>query len=404
MSAPPVLDNAAAPAGRTFRERRRHWSPMKRLLWLTLFLTVDLILIGSFVRVSDAGLGCPDWPGCYGQFSPFGAMSEIRAEMAVRPDGPVTVYKAWIEMIHRYIASGLGLLIIVLAWQSFRTAGASVRLALATVGWVILQGLFGMWTVTMQLQPAIVTAHMLGALVLLAMLLSQWWRLEYRGTSAGPQVTRPGGDSAVNPVMHPAVRPDRVLALGAGLLAVLLFAQTALGAWVSSNYATLACRDFPMCQGQWFPAMDLKGGFELWRPLGHSAAGHPITFAALTAIHMVHRWAAFVVLAVILWVGLRARRQAGTWWLGRLLLAVAALQVTTGLTNVFLEWPAPAAILHTAGAAALFGTALMLRWHVQPGPGKTFRGPDPAPQQGPSRPRQSPDGVGRVVPPTPAAR
>ena len=357
----PALETPIPARGQSLGERRRRWSPMKRLLWVTLFLTVDLILIGSFVRVSDAGLGCPDWPGCYGQFSPFGAMSEIRAEMAVRPDGPVTVYKAWIEMVHRYIASGLGLLIIVLAWKSRRTAGASVSLALATVAWVILQGLFGMWTVTMKLQPAIVTAHMLGALILLAMLLAQWWRLEYRGAPADLQAGR---------VPSP---PDRTLALAAGLLAGLLFVQTALGAWVSSNYATLACRDFPMCQGQWLPPMDLKGGFELWRPLGHSAAGHPITFAALTAIHVVHRWAAFIVLAVLLWVALRARRQAATRWLGNLLLIVAGLQLTTGLTNVFLEWPAPAAILHTAGAAVLFGTALMLRWHAQSGPGLPVR-------------------------------
>lgn len=324
---------------------------MKKLLWVTLFLTIDLILIGSFVRVSDAGLGCPDWPGCYGKFSPFGAMAEIREEMDARPHGPVTVYKAWIEMIHRYIASGLGLLIIVLVWQSRRTAGASTPLAVATLAWVILQGLFGMWTVTMRLQPAIVTAHMLGALILLALLLAQWRRLDRAGVDPAPPRRTAGR-----------------LAAGAGVLAVLLFVQTALGAWVSSNYATLACRDFPMCQGRWLPPMDLHIGFELWRPLGHSAAGHPITFAALTAIHMVHRWFAFVVLAVLIWVGSRARRQPETRRFGNLLFGFAALQVGTGLTNIFLEWPALAAILHTAGAAVLFGTALMLRWHVQSGP------------------------------------
>ena len=338
----------------SLRERRKHWSPMKRLLWVTLFLTIDLILLGSFVRVSDAGLGCPDWPGCYGRFSPFGAMAEIREEMIARPDGPVTVYKAWVEMIHRYIASGLGLLIIILVWQSRRTPAASVTLAVFTLGWVILQGLFGMWTVTMRLQPAIVTAHMLGALVLLALLLAQWSRL---GRADG--VGSVGGPGPAGSGMA-----DARLASAAGLLVVLLFIQTALGAWVSSNYATLACRDFPMCQGQWLPPMDLRTGFELWRPLGHSAAGHPITFAALTAIHVVHRWFAVVVLAVLAWVALRARRQADTRHFGNLLFGIAALQLGTGLTNVFLEWPAPAAVLHTAGAAVLFGTALMLRWHV----------------------------------------
>lgn len=357
----------------TLRERRRHWSPMKRLLWVTLFLTLDLILLGSFVRVSDAGLGCPDWPGCYGRFSPFGAMAEIREEMMARPDGPVTVYKAWVEMIHRYLASALGLLIIILVWQSRRTAGASVALAVVTLGWVILQGLFGMWTVTMRLQPAIVTAHMLGALILLALLLAQWSRLGRDGNdvasgSAPQAAARSGTGQKTSSARTHAPVVDPGLANAAGLLVVLLFVQTALGAWVSSNYATLACRDFPLCQGQWLPPMDLRTGFELWRPLGHSAAGHPITFAALTAIHVVHRWFAFVVLAVLAWVALRARRLPDTRRFGNLLLGIAALQVGTGLTNVFLEWPAPAAVLHTAGAAVLFGTALMLRWHVQSGP------------------------------------
>lgn len=339
---------------------------MKRLLWLTLFLTLDLILLGSFVRVSDAGLGCPDWPGCYGKFSPFGAMAEIREEMAVRPDGPVTVFKAWVEMVHRYVASGLGLLIIILAWQSRRTPGASTPLGLATVGWVILQGLFGMWTVTMRLQPAIVAAHMLGALILLGMLLAQWHRLEREQAGLARPGPAPGN-------------VDPGLARAAGLVAVLLFIQTALGAWVSSNYATLACRDFPLCQGQWLPPMDLRGGFELWRPLGHSAAGHPITFAALTAIHVVHRWAAFVVLAVIAWVVWRAWRHPAYRHIAGLLAAVALAQVGTGLTNVFLEWPAPAAVLHTAGAAVLFGTALMLRWRVKSGLGDSARSGQAAP-------------------------
>jgi len=367
MSAPEAGVTSAT-ARPTLRERRRLWSPMKKLLWVTLFLTIDLILIGSFVRVSDAGLGCPDWPGCYGKFSPFGAMAEIREEMDARPHGPVTVYKAWIEMIHRYIASGLGLLIIILVWQSRRTPGASTALAGVTLAWVILQGLFGMWTVTMRLQPAIVTAHMLGALVLLALLLAQWRRLDR--ASAGPvAVTRSVGADGGAAGRHLALPGSAAarLALAAGLLALLLFIQTALGAWVSSNYATLACRDFPLCQGQWLPPMDLRIGFELWRPLGHSAAGHPITFAALTAIHVVHRWFAFVVLAVLIWVGSQARRHPDTRRFGNLLFGFAALQVGTGLTNVFLEWPAPAAVLHTAGAAVLFGTALMLRWHVQSG-------------------------------------
>ena len=157
---------------------------MKRLLAITLFLTFDLILLGSFVRVVDAGLGCPDWPGCYGHGSPIGAIDRIREQMAVMPDGPVTVFKAWVEMIHRYVASGLGLLIIALMVLSWRHPRASTPLAIVTLAWVILQGMFGMWTVTLRLQPAVVTAHLLGALVLLALLLAQWERLRSSRPSA----------------------------------------------------------------------------------------------------------------------------------------------------------------------------------------------------------------------------
>ena len=325
---------------------------MKRLLAVTLFLTVDLILLGSFVRVVDAGLGCPDWPGCYGHTSPIGALDRIREEMASRPDGPVTVFKAWVEMAHRYVASGLGLLIIALVVVGWRSPRASTPLALATLGWVILQGMFGMWTVTMRLQPAIVTAHLLGALVLLGLLLAQWQRIEQ---------PPPGADGSAGAV-------DPALARMAGVVVVLVFVQAALGAWVSSNYATLACQDFPRCQGQWWPTMDLRAGFQWWRPLGQTADGQMLGFAALTAIHYVHRLVAYVVLAAVGWVAWRARRHFATRALGNALIMVAVLQLATGLTNVFLQWPAPAAILHTGGAAVLFGSALMLRWRARAGP------------------------------------
>jgi cytochrome c oxidase assembly protein subunit 15 len=154
----------------------------------------------------------------------------------------------------------------------------------------------------------------------------------------------------------------------AGLLVVLVFVQAGLGAWVSSNYATLACQDFPRCQGQWWPPMDLRSGFQWWRPLGQTADGQMLPFAALTAIHYVHRLAAYVVLAVVAWVAWRARRHLATRALGNAMIAVAALQLATGLTNVFLQWPAPAAVLHTGGAAVLFGSALMLRWRARAGP------------------------------------
>jgi cytochrome c oxidase assembly protein subunit 15 len=331
--------------------RRRDDRPrFKVLLAFALFITFDLIMFGAFVRISDAGLGCPDWPGCYGKFTPFGAMEDIRAEALARPDGPVTVFKAWIEMLHRYVASALGLLIIGLVWLAWRARrlphGPSFALAAFTLAWVILQGLFGMWTVTLRLQPAVVTAHLLGGMILFALLLMQQNR-----TRRHPPV---------------AAEADRYRDWTMVALA-LLFMQIALGGWVSSNYATLACRDFPMCQGSWWPDMDIAAGFEIWRPLGRTADGAGLPFPALTAIHYAHRLMAYIVLAVVGLLAWRVRRIAGLERIGRWLLAVLVLQLITGLTNIFLDWPMIAAVLHTGGATALLGGLLMLNFRVGAG-------------------------------------
>ena len=322
----------------------------RRLLLVTLFLTFDLIMFGSFVRVTDAGLGCPDWPGCYGKVTPFGAMAEIRAEEAMRPDGPVTVFKAWVEMLHRYVAALLGLLIIAVAVIATRARrrgragpGLDPTLAWLAVAWVIVQGIFGAWTVTLQLKPLIVTAHLMGAMILFALLLAQ----------------------AARVVRHPPIEPAagrlRPWVL-AGIVVVLL--QIALGGWVSTNYATLACRDFPLCQGSAWPPMDFAAGFELWRPLGFTADGHGLPFQALTAIHYTHRAFAFVVIALVGLLSWRIVRIDGLRRIGQWLGIVLALQVGTGLTNVYLDWPLAAAVAHTGGATALLGLLLMLEFRV----------------------------------------
>jgi cytochrome c oxidase assembly protein subunit 15 len=319
------------------------------LLALALFITFDLIMFGAFVRISDAGLGCPDWPGCYGRVTPLGAMSEIRAEAIARPHGPVTVFKAWVEMLHRYAASALGLLIIALAWLAWRErmparqAGshASFGLALFTLLWVILQGLFGMWTVTLRLQPAVVTAHLLGGVILFALLLMQLNR--------------------IRPIPPIAADADRYR-VWARLAMALLFLQIALGGWVSSNYATLACQDFPTCQGAWWPDMDIAAGFEIWRPLGMTAEGRGLPFQALTAIHYAHRLLAYVVLLTVGVLAWRICRVQGLEKIGNWLLLMLLAQLVTGLTNIFLDWPMAAAVLHTGGATALVGGLLMLNF------------------------------------------
>ena len=333
-----------------FWRRHRHASDaqrLKALTWLTLTLTFELVLVGAFTRLTDSGLGCPDWPGCYGSASPLGAAHHIQAAEATMPHGPVTHSKAWIEMVHRYMATGVGVLIIVLAlwtlkvWRRQPTQAVHPLWPALTLLWVCLQGAFGALTVTMKLFPAIVTLHLLMAMGLLALLCMQ--AVRYSGwRSIG---------------MAPGLR--RLLWLTLALLVL----QTALGGWVSTNYAVLACRDFPTCQGQWWPQMDWQG-FVLWRELGLRADGQALPFEALTAIHFVHRNMAWLVLGLLLWSAMRLSAVPGLARHGRALLLLSLLQLLTGLSNVVLGWPLLAAVLHTGGASALI---IVLVWALSLG-------------------------------------
>jgi cytochrome c oxidase assembly protein subunit 15 len=336
-----------------WRQRSRHATPVGRLralTLLTLFLTFDLIVFGAFTRLTDSGLGCPDWPGCYSSASPVGAREHIEAAQAAMPTGPVTHGKAWIEMLHRYLASGVGLLILVmtvLSWRLKRQAGESAPspwLPTLTFVWVCVQGAFGALTVTMKLFPAIVTLHLLFGLGLLMLLCWQHEAYEPR------------------PLKVPA--PLRRAVLGVLVLGLL---QVALGGWVSTNYAVLACDEFPACHGgQWWPQMDFGQGFQLWRELGQRADGGWLGFEALAAIHMAHRLGAAVVFAAILALAWALRRHAPGW--SKALLAAAGWQLASGLSNVVLDWPITAALAHSAGAAVLLGllTTLLARLKKAP--------------------------------------
>ena len=311
---------------------------LRTLTWVTLFLTFDLVIFGAFTRLTDSGLGCPDWPGCYGHASPIGATPQITAAQAAMPTGPVTFPKAWIEMIHRYLATGVGVLILTLAitsWMERRRIQISPWWPTFTLLWVCLQGAFGALTVTMKLFPAIVTLHLLGGMILLALLKVQSVRYGHAL-----------GESSPVPLQF---------STHAWLLltVALLWLQIALGGWVSTNYAVLACTDFPTCQNSLWPAMNFREAFTLWRELGAGRNGDNISFQALTAIHYVHRLSAYVVFAAMLVVAIKlyriqALRSAALWLAG-----LAFLQVATGLGNVLLGWPLAAAVMHTGGAAAL---------------------------------------------------
>ena len=323
--------------------RNRQASVVRRLQALTivtLFLTFDLVLFGAFTRLTDSGLGCPDWPGCYGAASPMGARHDIHAAQTAMPTGPVTFSKAWVEMIHRYLATGLGVLIVVLtvvSWMERRRLRISPWWPTFTLFWVCLQGALGALTVTLKLFPAIVTLHLLGGMVLLALLRAQALRYA-QADPVAPQV--------------PVVLPARIR-WAIGLVFALLSCQIVLGGWVSTNYAVLACTDFPTCQGSWWPVMNFHEGFYLWRELGEDRSGASIPFDALTAIHYVHRLTAYAVFVALGWLAWHLWRLPALRNTARWIVALALWQLLTGVSNVLFDWPLLAAVSHTGGAAGL---------------------------------------------------
>ncbi len=323
----------------------------RKLVWVTLFLTFDLIMFGAFTRLTDSGLGCPDWPGCYGQANPLQAHADISAAETAMPTGPVTVMKAWIEMIHRYLAMAIGVLIIalmVIAWRRWlqsrrKEMKFSPLFPTLLFAFVCVQGAFGAWTVTMKLQPVIVTIHLLLGMTLLALLT--WFGAHL---SDHPTVPR----SAV------ALRIPAMLTL------LLLMIQIALGGWVSTNYAALACTDFPLCHGVLLPRMDFANGFSVWRNLGMTANGDYLPFPALTAIHWTHRAFALVVVALVAWVALNALKFDGLRKTARWLLVMIVLQFASGVSNVFLDLPLALAVAHNGGAALLLILLVMLNHKI----------------------------------------
>ncbi|MDP1673171.1 MAG: COX15/CtaA family protein [Burkholderiales bacterium] len=318
----------------------------RKLAWFAVAFTFVVVVVGAYVRLADAGLGCPDWPGCYGEMTPHHARGDIAKAVEEQggTHGPVSMSKAWKEMFHRYIAGGLGLLILVIAAIAClrrRELGQSPALAVGILGLLIFQAALGMWTVTLLLKPVIVTLHLLGGMALLALLA--WLALRQQ----------------VPPPLPAAVTKLRPL----GILALLVvIAQIALGGWVSTNYAALACTDFPTCHGEWLPQMDFRHGFQLVRELGKTATGAHLSYDAITAIHWTHRVGALVTLAVVGWLALLLLRSPASARLGAMLLAVLLAQVILGIANVLGGLPLLLAAAHNAGAAILLVTMVVINF------------------------------------------
>ena len=307
------------------------------LTLVALVLCAIVVVLGAYVRLTDAGLGCPDWPTCYGHVSAGSALESREAIDAAFPDRPFHYGKALREMTHRYAASTLGLIVVLmtaLAWLRRREGALPVRLTTLLLVIVVAQGVLGMLTVTWLLKPLIVTLHLLGGMTTLALL---WWLWLRPGN-------RPLEEREIS------LRPPAMAALG------ILALQIALGGWTSSNYAAVACPDFPTCQGSWWPAAQFDQAFVLWRGLGIDYEGGVLDHPARVAVHFAHRLGALattLALATLALLALRRARAGKLRIAAVVLLGALALQLAIGITTVVRGFPLAWATAHNAGAALL---------------------------------------------------
>lgn len=325
--------------------------PGYRLALLATVLALLVVLLGAYTRLTHAGLGCPDWPGCYGFIAVPSSEAQLAHAQAHFPEHPVEAQKGWSEMVHRYCAGSLALLVGLLAIQAWRYHGRDgqpFRLVLMLLGVIVAQAAFGMWTVTLKLWPQVVTTHLLGGFTTLSLLLLLSLRL------SGAWARLPG--------VSPRLRRWALLSLA------LVIGQIALGGWVSSNYAAMACTDFPLCQGQWLPDADFANAFHLAQHIGPNYLGGHLDSEARTAIHLAHRAGACALSLVLLALAWQLRAEG----LGRLALAVVAalgLQVLLGISNVVLHLPLVVAVAHNAGGAILLMTLVGVNYRLRGVPG-----------------------------------
>jgi heme a synthase len=327
---------------------------IRRLALIGAILCLGVVVLGGYTRLSNSGLGCPDWPGCFGHIAPTGSAEHYATESDVR--------KAWIEMIHRYAASALGVLIVtifVLSVRARRERGVSPLTAAGLLLLVVAQGMLGMLTVTLLLKPLIVTLHLIGGLTTFGLLLWMWltMRAHARPLEGGNVLTG-------NRLIENGGRAR----LWAGLALAALALQVFLGGWTSSNYAAVACPDVPKCQDQWIPEADYPDAFVLWRGLGINYAGGVLDHPARVAIHFTHRLGALLATLMLLLAAHAAFRGLGPGarWAGIAVLAALATQVSIGVLLVLRAFPLELAAAHNAGAALLVAATVLLNRKLRP--------------------------------------
>ena len=322
----------------------------KNLVLGATILALCVVVFGAYVRLTDAGLGCPDWPGCYGTLTVPESVAAIEEAQANYPNSIIDKGKAWIEMIHRYIAAILGLMILSLAFLAYKNKNEiNVRpsLVYGLLGLVIAQGMLGMWTVTELLMPIIVSLHLLGGMTTLGLLTYITHR--HWGSVSDTLIT-------LKPISQKLIR----------FSLVILFIQIFLGGWTSTNYAALACTDFPTCHGELIPPMDFSNGFTLWRELGMTAQGDALTLQALQAIQWIHRIGAFIFVSYFLYIIYLMSKFKSCNLYRNLLVIVISFQFIIGVLNLLLHLPLALATMHNLGAALLVIITVIINSRITP--------------------------------------
>ena len=319
---------------------------MRKLVGFSILLAVVVIVLGAYTRLTDAGLGCPDWPGCYGHLTVPESDMHIEAANAAYPERPVETQKAWNEMIHRYFAGTLGLCILAIAvWAvSKRSAEVPIKLPLVLLALVSFQALLGMWTVTLNLLPVVVMGHLLGGFSVLTCLFLLYLRLSrYRIGFVDMRIKR--------------------YATFAALGIVVLVGQIALGGWTSANYAALACTEFPVCEGDWLSRLDMAGAYSVPEAVNYEYGAHD--YAERMTMHIVHRLGAVITFLYLGWLAISLYRRSASQHLRNasvVLGLVLLAQVGLGISNVVFSLPLQVAVLHNAVAACLLLVLVLITY------------------------------------------